>query len=337
MAEQKLLEKEIKVGGLTLKNRLVMPAMQSDRTRMGRATEELYKYYKDRAVYSRPGLIVTGHCYIAENGKVDGQMSIASDNVVEDHYRIADAIHDGGAAAICQISHAGSRALPVANNSGAEHLNGRVSASAVNTPSDASEPEPRALEVSEIKMVEELFAEAAVRAKKAGYDGVEIHAAHSYLLNQFLSPLTNKRTDEYGGELKGRMRMLLETIGCVREAVGDDFIIAVRLGACDYMEGGNTEEDAVEAAVACEAAGADLLDVTGGMCRYIRQGHTEPGYFGSMSAAIKATVSIPVSVAGGVRTLEDAEALLEAGVSDLIGAGRVMYRDAQWGKRLEGK
>ena len=186
-------------------------------------------------------------------------------------------------------------------------------------------------------MVEELFAEAAVRAKKAGYDGVEIHAAHSYLLNQFLSPLTNKRTDEYGGELKGRMRMLLETIGRVREAVGDDFIIAVRLGACDYMEGGNTEEDAVEAAVACEAAGADLLDVTGGMCRYIRQGHTEPGYFGSMSAAIKATVSIPVSVAGGVRTLEDAEALLEAGVSDLIGAGRVMYRDAQWGKRLEGK
>ena len=331
------LEKEINVGKLTLRNRLVMPAMQTDKARMGRGTEEMYKYYGDRSKYSRPGLIVTGHCYIAENGKVDGQMSIASDAVIEDHYRIADAIHDGGSVALCQISHAGSKAIPHGDHSGDTALDGRVSASAVNTPTNMGDPEPRALTKDEIKEIQGLFAAAARRAMKAGYDGVEIHGAHAYLLNQFWSPLTNKRTDEYGGDVDGRLRFLLETIACVREAVGPDAIVAVRLGGCDYMEGGNTEEDAVAAAVAIEAVGADLIDVTGGMCRYIRQGHTEPGYFGSMSSKIKAAVKIPVIVAGGVRTLDDVEMLLEAGIADMIGVGRMLYKDAAWGKRVESK
>ena len=223
MTVHNLLEKEINVGKLTLKNRLVMPAMQTDKALMGRATQEMYKYYLDRAEYSRPGLIITGHCYIDEAGRVDQQMSIAHEDVIEDHYRIADAIHEGGSVALCQISHAGSKALP--------SLKGRVSASEVNTPSNLDDPAPRAL----------------------------------------------------------------------------------------------------------EAAGVDLIDVTGGMCRYLRPGHTEPGYFGSMSAKIKAAVTVTVMVTGGVRSLDDVEALLEAGAGDLIGAGRVMYHDAYWGKRLESK
>ena len=329
MTVHKLLEEEINVGKLTLKNRLVMPAMQTDRTIMGRATQEMYKYYGDRAEYSRPGLIITGHCYITEAGKVDQQLSIAHEDVIEDHYRIADAIQKQGSAAICQISHAGSKAMA--------SLHGRVSASAVNTPSNLDDPAPRALEVAEILEIEQLFAAAAVRARKAGYDGVEIHGAHAYLLNQFYSPLTNKRTDEYGGDLDGRLRFMVETVSAVRKAVGDDFVVAVRLGGADYMEGGNTEEDAVYAARALEAAGADMIDVTGGMCRYVRPGHTEPGYFSSMSSKIKAAVSVPVMVTGGVRTLDDVEALLEAGAGDLIGAGRVMYHDPYWGKRVESR
>ncbi len=329
MTVHKFLEEEINVGKLTLRNRLAMPPMQTDKSLMGRATEEMYKYYGDRAKYSRPGLIITGHCYIAENGKVDQQLSIARDAVIEDHYRIADAIHDGGCAALCQISHAGSKAVA--------SLGGRVSASAVNTPGNEDQPEPRELTVDEIREIEGQFAAAALRAKKAGYDGVEIHSAHSYLLNQFYSPLTNKRCDEYGGDLDGRLRFLLETVACVRETVGDDFIVAVRLGGCDYMEGGSTEEDAVYACVELEKAGVDFLDITGGMCRYVRPGHTEPGYFKSMSAKIKAAVSVPVMLAGGVRTLDDCEALLAEGACDLIAAGRVMYRDAAWGKRVESK
>ena len=329
MSTYELLEKEIKVGSLKLRNRLVMPAMQTDRTILGRAREDMYKYYRDRSRYSRPGLIVTGHCFIADSGRVDMQMSIATDRVIEDHFRIAEAIHDGGSAALCQLNHAGSKAK--------RSFKGAFSASSVNTPSNEMDPEPKALTVPEIKEYEDLFVMAALRAIKAGYDGVEIHSAHAYLLNQFLSPITNKRTDEYGGSMDNRLRFLLETMAKVREAIGDKAVLAVRLGGCDYMEGGNTEEDAVYAAQAIEKAGADLIDLSGGMCRYIRKGHTEPGYFRSMSEKVKAAVSVPVVLTGGVRTLEDAEKLLQEGAADLIGAGRVIYADPAWGKRIESK
>lgn len=300
-----------------------MPPMQTDRTRMGRATEEMVKYYRDRSVYSRPGLIITEHCYITKGGRIQDQLSIADDNVIEDHYRIADAIHDGGALAICQISHAGSRALE-----------DNVSASDVKNPRSPEGPEPRPLEKEEIREIEELFQKAAVRALKAGYDGVEIHGAHSYLINQFWSPLTNKRTDEYGGSLENRLRFLLETVALVREAVGDKLILAVRLGGCDYMEGGNTEEDAVFACKALEKAGVDLLDITGGMCGYVREGHSEPGYFRSMTEKIKAEVSVPVILTGGVKELEEADELLKEGAADLVGVGRAVYKDAAWGRRI---
>lgn len=323
MTGYELLEKNIALGCKTAGNRLVMPPMQTDKARMGRATEEMIKYYRDRAVYSSPGVIITEHCYISKDGRIQDQLSIAEDAVIEDHYRIADAIHDGRALAICQINHAGSKAIA-----------DPVSASDVKAPGAADGPDPRPLDAEEIKEIEDLFAAAAVRAKKAGYDGVEIHSAHSYLLNQFWSPLTNKRTDEYGGSIENRLRFLLETMEKVRAAVGDEMIVAVRLGGADYMDGGNTEEDAVEAAKLIEKAGADVLDITGGMCRFVRAGHDEPGYFRSMSEKVKAAVSIPVILTGGVKTLDEAETLLEEGASDMIGVGRALYKEPAWGKRL---
>ena len=323
MGEYKFINEELKIGAVTAKNRLVMPPMQTDKARMGRATEDMIKYYRDRAVYSRPGLIITEHCYVAKGGRIEDQLSIADDSVIEDHYRIADAIHDGGSLAVCQISHAGSRTIE-----------SPVSASGIKTPAGKNGAVPRPLGIDEIKEIEDLFAAAAVRAKKAGYDGVEIHCAHSYLINQFWSPLTNKRTDEYGGSVENRLRFLLETIDKVRASIGDDMIIAVRLGGSDYMDGGNTEEDAVEAAKLIEKTGADLLDVSGGMCGYIRAGHDEPGYFRSMTEKIKTAVSMPVILTGGVKTLEEAEALLEEGAADMIGAGRAILTNPVWGKRL---
>lgn len=317
------LDKTIKIGDRTAGNRLVMPPMQTDRTHMGRATEDMIKYYKDRAVYSRPGVIITEHCYITKDGRVSDQLSIADDGVIEDHYRIADAIHDGGALAICQINHAGSKTIAAP-----------VSASDVKTPGSPEGPDPRPLETEEIKEIEDLFAAAAVRVKKAGYDGVELHCAHSYLLNQFWSPLTNKRTDEYGGSIENRLRFLTETITKVRAAVGEEMILAVRLGGCDYMDGGNTEEDALEAAKIIEKAGVDLIDVSGGMCRFMIAGHDEPGFFRGTSEKVRAVVSVPVILTGGVKTLEDAEKLLKEGAADMIGVGRALYKDPAWGKRL---
>ena len=176
--------------------------------------------------------------------------------------------------------------------------------------------------------IEELFAQAARRAQLAGYDGVEIHSAHSYLLNQFYSPLTNHRTDEYGSQtMENRLRMHLETIQKVREKVGENFPIAVRLGGCDYTPGGSTIEDSVEASLMLQKAGVDLLDLSGGMCRYILEGVSEPGWFGQMTHQIKQQVSVPVLLTGGIKTRAEAETLLEQGAADLIGIGRALLKE----------
>ena len=178
-----------------------------------------------------------------------------------------------------------------------------------------------------------LFAAAAVRAKAAGYDGVEIHSAHGYFLNQFYSPLTNHRTDTYGGSPENRIRLHLEVIAAVRQAVGPDYPIALRLGGCDYMDGGSTVADAVAACKAFTEAGVDLLDLSGGMCSYTVPGRACPGWFRDQSEAVKAAVSVPVILTGGITPAQEAENLLREGAADLIGVGRAILRDHRWAEK----
>ena len=142
--------------------------------------------------------------------------------------------------------------------------------------------------VGEIQAVVEAFAQAACRAQEAGFDGVELHAAHGYLLNQFYSTLTNHRTDAYtGATLAGRLRFLLEAVEAVRAAVGQELLLAVRLGAGDDMQGGTTVEDSVRACQLLEQAGVDLLDISGGFCGPYRGGSKEQGYFSDWSQTVK--------------------------------------------------
>ncbi len=315
-----ILDTPISAGALSIKNRIVMPPMQTNKTDHGRVTEELAQYYMDRARYSMPGMIITEHSCIAESGRAaEGQISIAEDGRIEEQRRLTDAIHEGGSLAFVQLNHAGSNGIGEP-----------VSASAVNIPTKLLNRRPRELKPEEIRAVEEQFAQAALRAVRAGYDGIEIHCAHGYLLNQFYSPMTNKRTDEYGGCLENRLRFLLETVACVREAVGSGVPVAVRLGGADYLPGGSTEEDAVEASKALEKAGVDLLDLSGGMCFFMRLGHPEPGYFSSMTEKIRPEVSIPVLLTGGISSLADAERMLQEGKADMIGIGRALLKDAHW-------
>ena len=319
-----LLQEPILIGKLQVENRLVMPPMQTNKTDRGRVTDELVQYYRDRAVLSRPGIVITEHSCIAESGRAaEGQLSLASDELIDEHKRLTDAIREGGSKAFVQLNHAGSNGIGEA-----------VSASAVSIPVKKLSKRPRALTIEEIREIEESFAAAALRAVRAGYDGVEIHCAHGYLLNQFYSPMTNKRRDEYGGSLENRLRITLETAALVRQAVGGEVPIAVRLGGADYLPGGSREEDAAEAGKLLEAAGVDLLDLSGGMCFFMRPGHLEAGYFSSMSGKVKASVSVPVLLTGGVKKLSEAEALLQEGKAVLIGVGRALLRDAAWGSGL---
>ncbi len=315
-----MLDQPINVGNLTVQNRLVMPPMQTNKTDKGHVTDELAAYYRERAVFSRPGIIITEHSCIAENARAaEEQLSIASDEMIPEQKRLTDAIHEGGSLAFVQLNHAGSNGIDEP-----------VSASSVNIPAKKLSKRPRELSADEIHTIEAQFAAAAARAVAAGYDGVEIHCAHAYLLNQFYSPITNKRTDEYGGTLENRLRFLIETINCVRQSVGSAVPIAVRLGGADYLPGGAKEEDSAQAAMLLEKAGISLLDISGGMCFFFRPGHLEPGYFSSMTEKIKAVTSVPVLLTGGIGRIDDAEKLLLAGKADLIGVGRALLKNARW-------
>lgn len=319
-------------GRLVLKNRLVMPPMATRKANEdGSLGEAIFDYYDEKTRGGAIGLVIIEHCYVMEQGRYrKAQPSVANDDAVEGLAKLAGIIHRNGSKTVLQINHAGGAAS--AEVTGMEVVAPSTVASAIGS-GDAI---PRALTRAEIRDIVGRFRAAARRAKAAGFDGVEIHSAHGYLLNQFYSPLTNTRTDEYGGDVLGRIRVHLEVIEAVRDEVGDAYPVLLRLGACDYREGGSTVEDATVAAAEFEKAGVDVLDITGGLSSYTRPpGHPEDeqGYFGDVTAAVKSVVSTPVILTGGITDASAAERLLAEGKADLIGVGRAILRDSGWAER----
>lgn len=320
-----MIKEPLVVKNVKFTNRIAMPPMASEKTDNGRITEAHRRYYTKRCGSGHIGLVITEHMYIMPEAQASpGQIYIGSDDCIEGLSTLTAAIHQGGSKCFAQINHAGFKA-PVA-------LTGRKPVSASDKPQLLKSGDlayPRALNREEIERITAAFAEAAVRAKKAGYDGVEIHGAHGYLLCQFYSPLANFREDEYGGTVENRVRFHLEVIKAVRAAVGEDFPIAIRMGGCDYMQGGSSIEDCVEACRLFEKAGIDLIDLSGGMCGYLPAGKAAP-YFEDMAKAVKAAVSVPVLVTGGITDAETAERLLRENACDMVGIGRALLKDANW-------
>ena len=318
----RLLE-PLTIGALTLKNRLVLPPMATSKARPdGSINDELLEYYDEKSRGGALGLAITEHCFISVQGRNRvGQPSVADDAMLGGLTALAGVLHANGVPAVVQISHAGAASV--------EPDRPLVGPSDVPTPLGTGQ-RPRPLTLEEIANLPHQFAAAARRVKDAGFDGVEIHSAHGYLLNQFLSPLTNHRIDQYGGVLENRIRLHVETIHAVRDEVGPDFLLLLRLGARDYLEGGTVIEDSIQAALWFEEAGVDVLDITGGLTGYVRPGNDEPGYFSELSAPIKSAVSIPVILTGGVTEADQAESLLVSEAADQIGVGRAMLRDSAW-------
>lgn len=319
----------VAIKSMELRGRVIMPPLGTYKcTEDGKVTEDNLEYYSARARNPHVSMIITEHSYISPEGQAKPrQLSVSDDSDIDGLHRLTDAIHAEGAKVMCQLNHAGSAALSA--------VIGRQSLAPSPVilpavPKTGDDTPPAELTKEQIAEIVCRFAAAAVRAKTAGYDAVEIHSAHAYLLNQFYSPLTNQRTDEYGGNLEKRLRIHREVIAAVREAVGADYPVAIRLGGCDYMEGGSSLEDCVYAAKVFAQEGVDLIDLSGGMCRYTIPGHNEPGYFRAMSEAVKKEVTVPVLLTGGVKTMADAEMLLEEGAADLIGVGRELFKNAEW-------
>ena len=317
------IQNPITINQLTINNRLVLPPMAVAKAgAQDEASDKVIDYYSARASLSRIGLIITEHLYVNRQGKAHpGQISIATDDVLDSFVRLTDAVHAEDVKIFAQLSHAGTAASSTVTGAVP------VGPSSIFHPTQRKEM-PEELTAAQIREIVDLFADASIRAKKAGFDGVEIHSAHGYLLNQFYSPLYNHRTDEYGCDtMENRIRIHLEIIQAIRDVIGSNYPIAIRMGGCDYQEGGTSIADTVEASKILEKDGIDLLDITGGMNGFTRPGHSESGYFRDISAAVKNQVNIPVLLTGGVKTLEDAETLLQEQYADMIGIGRVLLKD----------
>ena len=324
----KYLNEKLAIGKTEIKNRLVMPPMATEKSEQGRVTDALCSYYDEMTNGGYIGLVILEHSFVSPEGKASpNQTSIADDAAIDGFRRVAETIHNNDTKVIAQLAHAGSAAKRAITGMEA------ISASPLINPCDTSarmgeQVPPREMTRNDINRIIECFASAAERAKMAGFDGAEIHSAHGYLLDQFYSPLTNKRTDAYtGSTMEGRTLLHRQIIKAVRERTGDGFIISLRLGASDYAEGGASVEEVPEAAKLLADAGLDMISISGGMCDFFRPGHTEQGWFAELSEAAKKAVSIPILLTGGITDAEAAESLLEHGKADMIGVGRAFLKD----------
>ncbi|MDR2699531.1 MAG: NADH:flavin oxidoreductase [Nitrososphaerota archaeon] len=275
------LSDPLQVKGYTLRNRIVFPPMQSGRADFdGSITSRFINFYVRRSAHI--GLPIVEHAYIDLLGKIGPkQLGIYDDTLISGYEKLANALHDVGVPAVVQISHAGG----VANKKVIRNRPAGPSATG----------KTRMFEIDELKDVVEQFVAAADRVVRAGFDGVELHGAHGYLLNQFFSPLLNKRDDKYGGSLENRMCFPLEVVKAVRRKLGADKLLFYRLGSDDLAPQGTCVEDAVVFSQKLVTAGVDVLDVSGGMCgSNPKQFKCVQGYFVSQAAVVKRGVGVPV-------------------------------------------
>jgi len=213
------------------------------------------------------------------------------------------------------------------------HSGSRSSVANIRPLAPSYDGRSKELTKDEIKAVVTEFARAAERVVLAGFDGVELHGAHGYLLNQFFSPLTNRRLDEYGGTLENRMRFPLEVTEAVKRVIGDRLLL-YRLGSDDMSPGGSTLEDAKFLAKRLEEMGVDIIDVSGGLCGGSpAQFEGVEGYFIPQAREIKKAVNVPVIGVGGIRSFEYANMVVEKGYVDLVAVGRMLLKDPEWAKR----
>ena len=332
--EQKLFE-PIKIGKMILKNRIIMaPMVTNFGANDGSVTDRMIDYYKERAK-GGVGLIIVESCYVSNNGKGGvNRLGIINEEHIDGLKRLTKVVHDYDVKVAVEPHHAGAQApIEVINEN---------PISACNESYSEKDIPPRSITKEEIDNIVKAFVDAADRAIKANFDAIVIHAAHGYLLNHFLSPCVNYRKDAYGGNTKKRLKMLLEIIKAVRQKVGNDFPIIVRLNGKDYIKGGITLSQAKEIASKLEDASVDCLNISAGThtsLEWMLQPMVMPrGCLVPLAAEIKKTVSIPVAAVGRINNPQLAERILTQGKADLIVIGRALIADPYFPQKiLQGK
>ena len=337
------LRDEVIINGMRLRNRIALPPLTTNySTPDGIVTEDIMKFYTDRS--KDVGLVIVEVAAVRPDGRlVPESLGLWEDGQVEGMTRLAGAIKKSGAAAVVQLNHAGARCVP---------LGGEMQGASPSGFAFRPDVDPFTMSLSQIDRMAADFADAAGRAVAAGFDGVEIHGAHFYLISQFLSPLTNTRDDRYGGDASGRATFALEVVRAVRDKVGQDYPIFFRLNAVENIEGGQTLEDAASIGRLLADAGVDALDVSlvaNSSWKETDQGRTlvassaltkkqAAGANVPLARTIRDASGLPVVAVGklGEGALAE-EAVRDSGI-DIVAIGRQMIVDPDAvGKILSGK
>ena len=318
------LFENINIGQITLKNRLIMSAMDLGFTSDGTINDRIINFYRERAK-GGVGLIVVGGCYPEINGKVwKSIIGLDKDEFIPGLKRLTDAIHRYDVRVAAQLLHAGRSASSFFTKMQP------VAPSAVAYRS--IKQEPRALTIPEIKTVINNYVSATLRAKKAGFDAVELHGGMGYLINQFLSKATNKRNDEYGGSLENRVRFAQEMILAIKETVGKDYPIIFRMSGDDLVEEGLKIEESVEIARILQQAGADAFNVSPGWHESktpIMLMSIPRMAYAYLSAKIKSQLTVPVIASVRINDLKLAEEILDNEQADMVSIGRPLIVDPE--------
>ena len=316
-----------RIGTCEIPNRLIVPAMVMNLcTEDGMITERYIKYIEEKAKGGW-GMVITEDYAVNENAKGYKYIpGLYNDEQIEGNKKLTETIHKYDTKLFCQMYHPGRQSK--------HDVNGNVQPIA---PSAMKDPFcmdlPREITVDEIHQIVKDFGSTARRAKEAGFDGVEIHAAHGYLISSFLSPFTNKRVDEYGGCFENRTRILDEIYACIRENVGKDFPVQVRISANEYLLGGRTEADTYELVRHLDELGVDAIHISNGMYaspitrQIIAPMYTEHAFNMDTAEQVKKLVSCPVIVTNRINDPKMADTILEMGKADFIGMGRGSLAD----------
>lgn len=322
----------IQIGSLKLKNRIVLAPMATHYAdENGAVTPRLKNYYAEIA-QGGTGLIITESGYIHPSGRGGlRRMGLHQDTLIPGLKELVDQVHAAGAKISSELHHGGRQVNA--------EIQGIYPVSCSSIPSGLERFVPRTLKVPEIEELVEAFGQAAKRSLAAGFDAILIHAAHGYLIHQFLSPLTNRRTDRYGGSFRRRLRFLEEVVRHCREVVGKDFPVMVRISAHEFAHGGFTLRDSQRFARYLEEWGVDSIHVSAGT-HDSQEMEVPPmtiprGCHVPLAGAIKKMVSIPVAVAGRIVDPKMAEEILQKGEADLITLGRALIADPEFPKKVQ--
>jgi len=326
-----LLFSPLAIKNITLKNRIVVSPMCEYSATDGFANNWHLVHLGSRAV-GGAALVITEATAVSPEGRISiGDLGIWKDEQVEKLSEITDFIHQQGSIAGIQLAHAGRKAsfdIPWENPQQLDHQNGGwETLSASPERFNETDKIPIALTIDGIEKVKADFKSATVRAIKAGFKVVEIHAAHGYLLHQFLSPISNKRTDSYGGSFDNRIRFLVETVAAVQEVWPEENPLFVRISATDWAEGGWSIEESIQLAAILKEKGVDVIDTSSGGLTLAQEIPLSAGYQVPFAVAIKQQSDMLTGAVGLITNAAQAEAILKNGEADLIFMARELLRD----------